>query len=64
MLTDASKLEVGLSPEEAYQEAYRKAYWDAVVDMAEANLLKYPHAQLPMLPPMTSVLIPMSDEIH
>jgi hypothetical protein len=36
-----SKLDrVGLTTEEAYLQGYRRAYWDAVVDMVEAGLLK------------------------
>jgi len=64
MLADAGRLEAGLSPEEAYQEGYRRAYWDAVVDMAEAELLKHPDEDLPTLFPKDSVLMPASDEIH
>ena len=64
MLRDAGRLEAGLSPEEAYQEGYRKAYWDAVVDMAEAELLKHPDDRMPVLPPTAPVLMPASDEVH
>ena len=64
MLSDSGKLEAGLSPEEAYQEGYRRAYWDAVVDMAEAELLKHPDEDFPTMFPKDSVLMPTSDEIH
>lgn len=37
---EAARLEPGLSPQEAYAEGYRRAYWDAVVDMTEADLLR------------------------
>ena len=64
MLADAGKLEAGLSPEEAYQEGYRRAYWDAVVDMVEAELLMHPDDVTLTLPPTVAVLMPASDEIH
>ena len=37
---EAARLEPGISPLEAYQEGYRRAYWDALVDAAEADLLR------------------------
>lgn len=64
MLADSRRLEAGLSPEEAYQEGYRRAYWDAVVDMAEADLLMHPDDRPLTLPPTAPVLMPVSDEIH
>jgi hypothetical protein len=64
MLADAERLEAGVSPEEAYQEGYRKAYWDAVVDMAEADLLRHPDDPLHALAPKAPVIVHASDEIH
>lgn len=34
-----------MPPGEAYGEGYRQGYWDAVVDMAEADLLKDPETE-------------------
>ena len=38
----AKDLVRGTSPAEAYGEGYRQGYWDAVVDLAESDLLKDP----------------------
>jgi hypothetical protein len=49
----ANGLEVGLSPSEAFQEGYRRAYWDALEDMANAKLLQNPdevRIPLPVVP--------------
>ena len=48
-----------LGAEEVYRVAYRKAYWDAVVDLAEAGLLKAPSKGTFGLD-----LQPLSNEFH
>lgn len=51
VMADSRGLEVGLSPQEAYQEGYRRAYWDAVEDMVQAELLRDPdEVRIPLRP--------------
>lgn len=56
----AKAVAADVGAEEAYRMGYRTAYWDAVVDMVEADLLRTPgETFLPRL------LAPqVSDEVH
>jgi len=49
-----------LGPEETYRMAYRQAYWDAVVDLAEAGLLRTPSQEVRI----GSLQQPMSSDFH
>lgn len=42
ILLRAQEFPEGTSASEAYAEGYRQGYWDAVVDLAESDLLKDP----------------------
>jgi len=60
---DAERLEPGLSPQEAYTEGYRTAYWDAVVDMAETGLIQEPK-HTPMPTSLTEQQLAAEDSIN
>lgn len=66
IVQQAERIEPGVSPSEAYQEGYRRAYWDAVVDMAEADLLKDPRPRSIRIPvvPLSYTRPSLSDEVH
>lgn len=56
----AKAVAADLGAEQAYLAGYRQAYWDAVVDMVEADLLQV-H---PELLPQPWMMAPVSDEVH
>jgi len=62
ILFEAEALDEGMSSSEAYTKGYRKAYWDAMVDMAESGLVREP----PHIPTkIRGSSIPwMSEEVH